>query len=424
MLERGAERGAEGSLQALGRSAMARQIHKLTAREVSTAGAGKHGDGGGLSLLVAETGSRKWQFIFTFAGKRREAGLGGAGAGLISLAMARKRAAAMRTMVAEGVDPLAAKAVEAAAKAIIPTFGEFALKLVATIEGGFRNPKHRAQWRATLQAYCVPIWNLPVGEVNTAGVLQCLAPIWQSKAETASRLRGRLERVLDAARAEGLFKGENPARWKGHLAATLPKHGKLSRGHHAALAFDKVHSFIAELRGSESVAALAFEFCILTASRSGEVMGARWDEFDIAAGLWTVPAARMKAGKEHRVPLASRALAIVARMAEIQQNEFVFPGRGADKPISNMAFLMLLRRGKHEFTAHGFRSSFSDWASEVSNFSSETRESCLAHSIGNAAEAAYRRGDQLAKRRLMLESWQAFIEPRASGGNVVLLRRV
>ncbi|MBV1703146.1 MAG: tyrosine-type recombinase/integrase, partial [Hyphomicrobiales bacterium] len=353
---------------------MARLIHKLTAREVATLGAGKHGDGGNLFLIVSEAGARKWLFIYNLAGKRREAGLGSAGPGQVSLAQARRRAADMRALVVEGKDPLAIKAAQEVAKASIPTFGEYALNLVDTIESGFRNAKHRQQWRNTLVTYCKPIWASPIDKVDTAGVLKCLTPIWRKKAETASRLRGRIERVIDAARAQGLFAGANPAIWKGHLAAALPKHDKLARGHHAALPYDDVAAFMARLRASESVSALALEFCILTAARSSEVMNMTWGEVDLEAKVWTVPAKRMKAGREHRVPLSGRAVAILARMAEVRQGGFVFAGRGEGKALSSMAFNMLLRRMQCEVTAHGFRSSFSDWASEVSSFSGETRE--------------------------------------------------
>ena len=399
---------------------MARQIHKLTAREVPTLGAGKHGDGGNLFLIVSEAGARKWLFIYNLAGKRREAGLGSAGPGQVSLAQARKRAADMRALVSEGKDPLEIKAAQEVAKASIPTFGEYALNLVDKIESGFRNAKHRQQWRNTLVTYCKPIWANPIDKMDTAGVLKCLTPIWQKKAETAARLRGRIERVIDAARAEGLFTGANPAIWKGHLAAHLQKRDKLTRGHHAALPYDDVAAFMARLRASESVSALALEFCILTALRSNSVMKSEWQEVDFDAKVWNIPGQHMKGGIKHRVPLSGRALAILKRMAEMRQNKFIFPGRVQDKPISNMAFNMLLRRMQCDATAHGFRSSFSDWASEVSNFSGETREACLAHTIANKAEAAYRRGDQLEKRRLMLEAWASWCEPKATGDNVVM----
>ncbi len=407
---------------------MARQIHKLTARQVATLGAGKHGDGGGLVLIVSDTGARNWKLIYTIGGKRRAIGLGGAGAGGTSLAEARQKAADARKLVAAGIDPLADKAAgeaaEAQAKAKVLTFGQFALKLVDGIEGGFRNAKHRQQWRNTLQTYCQPLWAKPIGEVDTPGVLKCLNPIWQKKAETASRLRGRIERVIDAAKAQGLFVGPNPATWKGHLAATLPKPDKLARGHHAAMPYDDIAPFMARLRTTEGLSALALEFAILTASRSGEVLNMAWGEVDLAAKIWTVPAKRMKAGRDHRVPLSGRAMAVLERMNELRQGEFVFAGRRPNVPLSSGAFTMLLRRAGGGFTAHGFRSSFSDWASEVSNFSTETREACLAHTIKNKAEAAYRRGDQLEKRRVMLEAWAAWCEPMAAGDNVVMLHKV
>jgi integrase len=344
----------------------------------------------------------------------------------LSLAKARQLAIGARVLVGGGVDPLEARrrargdldrAEQAAAG--IPTFGAYALALVDRIEGGFRNPKHRQQWRSTLKTYCRSIWDVPIDKVDATGVLACLMPIWQSKPETAQRVRGRIERVLNSAKAEGLRAGENPAAWRGHLDATLPKVGKLSRGHHAALPYPDMPNFMAALRSREAIAALALELAILTAARTGEVLGARWAEFDLDAGLWTVPAGRMKAHKEHRIPLAARALDIVKRLAEAQTGEHVFPGQRPARPLSSMSMLMLLRRmGRGDLTAHGFRSAFSDWASEVSPFSGELRETALAHTIANKAEAAYRRGDALERRRAMMEAWGQWCEPK-TGGNVV-----
>jgi integrase len=253
--------------------------------------------------------------------------------------------------------------------------------------------------------------------------LACLMPIWQAKPETASRLRGRIERVLNAAKAERLRSGENPASWRGHLDATLPKPAKLSRGHHAALAYTDMPLFMSELRARQALAALALELTVLTATRTSEVLNAKWVEFNVEAGLWTIPAERMKARREHRVALSKRALAIVSELDKTRISEFVFPGQKPNKPLSNMAMLMLLERmgRRGSITSHGFRSTFSDWASEVSPFSSELRESALAHAIGNKAEAAYRRGDALEKRRAMMEAWAQWCEPKAA--NVVAFAR-
>jgi integrase len=275
-----------------------------------------------------------------------------------------------------------------------------------------------------LETYCAPIWARPIDAIDTAGVLACLSPIWQSKPETASRVRGRIERVLNAAKAEGLRSGENPAAWRGHLDATLPKPGKLTRGHHAALPYADMPAFMADLRARPALAAMALEFVVLTATRTSEVLNARWSEFDLDAGLWIVPAERMKARREHRVALSRRALAIVTELSAAKSSDFVFPGQKRGKSLSNMAMLMLLERmgRRGAITSHGFRSTFSDWASEVSPFSSELRETALAHTIGNKAEAAYRRGDALEKRRTMMEAWAAWCEPKAA--NVVAFARV
>ena len=260
-------------------------------------------------------------------------------------------------------------------------------------------------------------------EVDTSGVLACLTPIWQTKPETASRVRGRIERVLNAAKAERLRSGENPAAWRGHLDATLPKPAKLTRGHHAALAYTDMPPFMSDLRARPALAALALELAVLTATRTSEVLNAKWAEFDLDAGLWTIPAERMKARREHRVALSKRALAIVKELSTARSSEYVFPGQKPGKPLSNMAMLMLLERmgRRGAITSHGFRSTFSDWASEVSPYSSELRETALAHTIGNKAEAAYRRGDALEKRRAMMEAWAAWCEPKEA--NVVAFAR-
>jgi integrase len=336
--------------------------------------------------------------------------------------MARERRDAARAALASGRDPIEMrrKAGEETARGV--TFGDYALALLRRIEVGFSNVKHRAQWRSTLQSYCQPIWAMAIGDVDTAGVLACLTPIWQEKPETASRLRGRIERVLNAAKAEGLRTGENPAQWRGHLDATLPKAAKLSRGHHAALPYAELPAFVAALRARPAIAALALEFAILTATRTNETLGARWQEFDLEAGIWTIPPSRMKNRREHRVPLAARALALVAEISRSRVSEFVFPGRKLGKPLSQMAMLMLLRRmGNAAVTAHGFRSAFSDWASEVSHFSAELREAALAHTIPSKTEAAYRRGDALERRRAMMEAWAYWCEPKTA--NVLTFAR-
>ena len=312
---------------------------------------------------------------------------------------------------------------ERAAQADGETFGDFALKLVETIETGFRNAKHRAQWRTTLTTYAAPIWNKRLADIETDDVLACLKPIWQTKAETASRVRGRIERVLDAAAARGLRSRENPARWRGHLANLLPKRQKLARGHHAAMPFDDVPAFIERLHEVAGMSARAIEFVILTASRSGEALGARWSGIDLDAKVWTVPASRMKAGREHRVPLSDRAVEILAVLAEAKIGEYVFPGAKPGRPVSESALPKAMRRiGAGHYTVHGFRSAFRDWAGERTNFSREIAEAALAHVVGDATERAYRRGDALEKRRALMEAWAKFCEPNASGVVVPMAR--
>jgi integrase len=396
-----------------------RKQNLLTARTIEAAKEpGRHSDGNGLYLVVRPGGSKQWTFLYRRDGKLKEMGLGSPLKG-VTLAMARGLRDEARALMARGVDPLEARRQFEQASSGVPTFGSYALALVDRIEEGFSNPKHRQQWRNTLKTYCAPIWTLPIDRIDTAGVLACLTPIWQAKAETASRVRGRIERVLNAAKAEWLRAGENPAAWRGHLDATLPKPGKLTRGHHAALPYADMPTFMADLRARPALAALALELAVLTATRTSEVLNARWAEFDLDAGLWTIPAERMKARREHRVALSRRAVAFVTGLEKARTSEFVFPGQKPNKPLSNMAMLMLLdrmgRRGS--ITSHGFRSTFSDWASEVSPYSSELRETALAHTIGNKAEAAYRRGDALEKRRAMMEAWAQWCEPKA--GNVV-----
>lgn len=396
---------------------MARRTAKrLTSRTVDTASAGKHADGDGLYLIVAPGGARKWVFRYTRDGRAREMGLGAASGS--TLAEARRRTAEARAKLLAGLDPLSEKAKAAG----VPTFGELADEVQESLSAGFRNEKHRAQWKSTLETYAAPIRALRVDAIDTADILTCLRPIWTTKPETASRVRGRIEKVLDAARAKGFRTGENPARWRGHLDHLLPKQSKLSRGHHGALPYETVPAFLEKLRKRDGVSTLALEFAILTAARSGEVMGARWGEIDLNAKVWTVPAARMKAGREHRVPLTGRALEILATMCEARTGDYVFPGAKPGRPLSVMALEMALRRvGKQNATVHGFRSSFRDWAGNETSFPRELAEQALAHVIGDKAEQAYRRSDALERRRELMEAWARYIEPNAVG-NVVSLR--
>jgi len=387
---------------------MARPTNRLSARGVATLKEpGRHADGGGLYLAISPDGSRRrWVFLFRWKepgqagpGKLKEMGLGSASS--VPLAKARELAAVARAMLANGRNPLTSKNLART----VPTFGEMADEVVASLESGWRNPKHRDQWRMTLQTYCASVRGVPVDQVTTEHVLGILKPLWLKVPETAQRLRGRIEKVLDAAKAKGHRSGENPARWKGHLDHLLPARQKLTRGHHKALPYEQVPELVQRLRVTGSVSAICLEFTILTAARSGEAMGARWDEFDLEQGIWTVPAARMKAGREHRVPLSARAKAILDEMGRNRTASFVFPGLKGDRPLSTMALEMVLRRMKIDATVHGFRSAFRDWAAEQTSAPREVAEAALAHTLQDKVEAAYRRSDLFEKRRLLMEQW-------------------
>lgn len=393
---------------------------KLTARMVQTAKPGRHGDGAGLWLVVSPSGARRWVYRFTLASKVTEAGLGAFPA--VSLAEARDKASEARRLHKSGVSPVEAKRQAEIEAQGVPTFGKVSDDLIASKAAEWRNEKHKAQWVMTLRDYCAPIRSKPVDEIETADVLEILTPLWTRAPETANRLRGRIEAVLDAAKAKGFRSGENPAAWRGHLAHLLPRRQKLTRGHHAAMAYDAIPAFVAKLRERDALAALALEFCILTATRTGETLGARWDEIDLTAKVWEIPAHRMKAGKAHRVPLAGRALEILETLATGRTGDFVFPGFAPGKPLSNMAMEMVLRRmGVEGATVHGFRSAFRDWAGNETPFPRDVCEAALAHVVGGV-EAAYRRGDALEKRRALMAAWGDYCEPRA-GGNVVSIRK-
>jgi integrase len=408
---------------------MGRKAAGLTARKVETVKMpGMYADGGGLYLQVAPTGARTWIYRFQLRGRRRDMGLGSAK--VYSLAEARQKAADARRLVAEGVDPIEQKASRAAAaaaeKAKVMTFRQCAEAYVAAHRSGWRNEKHKAQWVSTLATYVYPaLGAVPVDAVDVGLVMKAVEPIWSTKPETASRVRGRIEAVLDWAAARGYRVGENPARWRGHLDKLLPRKTKVRQvEHHAALPFREIPAFMTELRQQQGVAARALELAILTAARTGEVISARWEEFDLAERIWTVPAKRMKAGREHRVPLPGPALAVLEQMAAIRQGEFVFAGERSGRPISNMAMLMLLRRmSRDDLTAHGFRSTFRDWAAERTAFPAEVAEMALAHAVGDKVEAAYRRGDLFEKRRQLAEVWGRFCAMPAAGGEVLPLRR-
>jgi integrase len=391
---------------------------RLTARKVETAKPGVHLDGQGLRLIVGATGGRKWVFRFMRRGRSQEMGLGGAN---VSLAVARERASDARRRLAAGQNPLDAARL---AKVGRPTFGQCADDFLAAKEAEWRSAKHRAQWAMTLRKHAAPLRSRPVDEIDTTAVLEVLQPLWTTVPVTASRLRGRIEMVLDAARARGLIgKDEaNPARWRGHLDKLLSKRQKLTRGHHAAMPFADVPQFVARLRERDAMAALALEFTILTAARTGEALGARWDEIDFEQSVWTVPSARMKGGRLHRVALSGRAMAVLKKLNAARTGEYIFPGQRPGKPLSGMVMEKILRRMKADgVTVHGFRSSFRDWCGEVSTFPREVAEAALAHVAGDQTERAYRRGDALEKRRALMEAWAQFCEPKS--GNVVSIAR-
>ena len=396
---------------------MARTTHRLTALKAAAAKAkGLHHDGGGLYLRVTATGSKSWMLRYTLNGLTRDMGLGPYPK--VSLAGARQQAVAQRDLVGRRIDPLNSRKAAIAADRLsalgIVTFRECAEVLLKSNESAWRNPKHRQQWRNTLTAYAYPvIGDVAIGAIDTTHVLKILEPIWQTVPETASRLRGRIERVLDAAKARGLRTGENPCRWRGHLDALLPPRRKVRAVvHHPALPYAELPSFMRALQSRSGLSARALEFTILTAARTNEALGARWPEFDLQERLWTVPACRMKGEREHRVPLSPRAVRIMRDLEDIQTSEFVFPGIKSGRPLSDMALLMLLRDIRPGITTHGFRSTFKDWCAECTSTPNFVSEAALAPALPDAVEAAYRRGDLLQKRRKLMEAWESFCSHR------------
>jgi integrase len=393
---------------------MGRTLHRLSAVKVSGAKSpGYYADGGNLYLRVAPGGSKQWIFRFTLAGKTRDAGLGSFPT--ISLVKARQEAERCRRLVAADIDPIAARNEErvaaqvASAKAM--TFESCAKALVSSHEASWKNAKHRAQWSSTLATYVYPfIGNLPVDAIDTGLVMKVLGPLWNEKPETASRVRGRIEAVLDWAKVSGYRDGQNPAQWRGHLNHLLPAKTRVRKVvHHAALPYKDISTFMVKLREHTSISARALEFVILTTTRTGETLGAVWPEINLDERIWIIPEDRMKGGAEHRVPLSGPAIAILHAMREIRQGGLVFPGAKQGRPLSDMSLLMLLRRmGYGDFTSHGFRSTFRDWCAELTSFPSEVAEMALAHKIPDAVEAAYRRGDLLKKRQNLMDAWAEF----------------
>ncbi len=418
---------------------MARIGEKLSPIKVRRLKApGMYGDGRGLWLHVGPSAvdsadplaGKSWIFRYMLRGTAREMGLGPLHT--IGLAEARRRAQAARHLCLDGIDPLDQKNGKKARDALVTakavTFKACAAKYIASNRAGWRNARHAAQWDTTLAAYVYPvIGQLPVGAIDTGHVTKILEPIWNLKTETASRVRGRVEAVLDYAKTHGWREGENPARWRGHLENVLPARSKVARvAHFCALPWREIGGFMADLERQDGVAALALRFAITTAARTGETIGATWAEIDMQAAVWTVPAERTKAAREHRVPLSDAALAVLRAVAPLRDDRaggFVFPGQRRGTPLSDMAMLVLLRRRRTDLTVHGFRSCFRDWAAETGQ-PSDIAEAALAHALGGKTQLAYQRGDLLERRRKLMAAWATFCgrPVLASGGEVVELR--
>ncbi len=408
---------------------MKRQLLRLSPKGVVNKKLpGYYPDGGGLYLQVSESGSKSWLFRFVLNGRERQMGLGPLHT--IGLADARAASVECRKLLLAKVDPIEARDAKRAGEALdaakVITFTECATAYIKAHRAGWKNAKHADQWTNTIETYCGDVFGkLPVQGVDTGLVLKALEPIWTEKPETATRLRGRIESVLDWATSRGYRTGDNPARWRGHMDNLLPAMSKRRRvQHHPALAFDELGKFVVALRKQDGTAARALEFLILTATRTGEVIGAKRNEFDLDKALWTIPGERMKAGREHRVPLSPRAAAIIRELKTTHKGDFIFPGGKESKSLSNMAMLALLKRmGRGDLTVHGFRSTFRDWASERTNYPREVCEMALAHTVSDQTEAAYRRGDLFEKRRRLMAEWAKHCENTKSTGNVISLAR-
>lgn len=386
----------------------------LTVRRVESAQPGKYADGGrsGLWLKVSPTGARRWFVRVVVDGKRREMSLGSYPA--VGLAEAREKALEAQRLARRGVDPIEQRTEQARVESSKPTFTEVAAAYIRAHRRGWKNAKHARQWVSTLKTYARPVvGSKPVDTITTEDVLLILRPIWSSKTETAKRVQGRMENVLDFASAHQWRDASNPARWRGHLDKLLARPTKVKRvRHHPAMPYNELPVFMRELEAVEGMAALALRFLILTATRTGETLNAQWSEVDIDAAVWTIPAERMKAKREHRVPLTPEALAILRAVPRVAGEAWIFPGGRAGRPLSTMALLMAMRRlgygvdgERGPFVPHGFRSSFRDWCGEVSSFPTNVAEAALAHVLSDKTEAAYARGDLFAKRRRLMEAW-------------------
>ena len=387
---------------------MPRNLNRLTANQIKAAtGNMMLLDGGGLYLQVRPSGSRSWLFRYRWEGKRPEIGLGSYPE--VPLSEARRRAELARLALAEMPPRDPRQAIAGTQKEDVPNFQSFTEEWLDANLHDFRNAKHRQQWRSTLSTYAEPLSNKRIDMIETADVLEAIAPIWNEKRETARRVRGRIERILDAARAKGLRSGDNPARWRGHLNALLPDQQKPVR-HHPAMPFGDVPGFLSDLRERDALSARTLEFIILTATRSSEGRGARWSEIDFDNRLWTIPSERMKAGRTHRVPLSDAAVNILEGLKEIAGSGVVFPNMRGNGCVTETALRNLMKRMQtSNATIHGFRSSFRDWAGEYTSFPRDVAEMALAHVVESPVERAYRRGDALEKRRQLMQAWSDFL---------------
>ncbi|MBR2514597.1 MAG: tyrosine-type recombinase/integrase [Halomonas sp.] len=391
-------------------------IHKLSPRKVATAEPGKHEDGGGLRLVVSEGGAKKWVLRFTLKSKRREMGLGSFPD--TGLAEARRKAENYRKLAKEGTDPIHARELETQQQST-PTFTNCAARYIQSHRRSWRNAKHARQWVSTLKTYARPvIGEMPVDEIDTHQILNILSPIWVTKTETAKRVQGRIENVLDFASAHKYRDEANPARWRGHLDKLLPKPSKVQKvTHHPAMPYEQVAAFMGAVQDYNSMSSKALQLLILTATRTSEVLNAEWHEIDLVTATWTIPAKRMKASREHRIPLSHQALALISNLPSVKGNSYVFPGMKPGRPLSNMSLLQFMRGlgygpsgDKGNYVPHGFRSSFRDWTGEVTSYPRDVAEMALAHAIENKVEAAYRRGDLFEKRRAMMQEWADYIQ--------------
>ena len=415
----------------MGSIGMARQIRRLKALSVTRAKAkGLYADGGGLYLQISAAGTKSWIFRYGMNGRKTPRDMGLGSVDTVTLAEARDKATEARKAILNGIDPIEAKraakqagALEAASAIV---FKDCAEKYIAAHKARWRNAKHADQWANTLETYAYPVFgSLAVASVDTGLVLKTIEPIWATKTETASRVRGRIESILDWATARGYRFGDNPARWRGHLDKLLPARKKVQKvKHHEALPYVEIGAFMKKLRDQEGFSAWALEWLILTATRTSETTGAKWDEIDFENKTWTIPADRIKGGKEHRVPLSPEAMKIAKAMNKVRDGNYVFPGGKRGKALSNNALLALLKRmDRSDLTAHGFRSTFRDWAAEQTNYPREVAEMALAYTVSDKVEAAYRRGDLFTKRQRLMNEWSKYCGTVSKSAKVIRLNQ-